>query len=44
MLLKKLAEDARKLTQNICECITVSSYAESLGLPFPQAGRVALGY
>lgn len=43
MLLKKLAEDARKLNQNICECITESTYSESLGLPFPRAGRVALG-
>lgn len=43
MLLKKLAEDARKLNQNICECITESTYSESLGLPFPRAGRVAFG-
>lgn len=42
MLLKKLAEDARKLNQNICERITKSHHSESLRLPFPQAGRVAL--
>lgn len=34
ILLRKLAEDVRKLNQNICECITESVHSDSLDRSF----------